>query len=105
MGAAPGEPGTEVGGSAAELHDIHARNISRERVEFVLGDAEDAPRDLLAGPRPRTQGGVQRCVDLVPVDAVTGDVLRQLVFGHRRIVASWVAHQKGASAKESADPK
>jgi hypothetical protein len=69
-GTPPGEPGTEVGGSATKLHDVHARYIGRERVELVLGNAEDAPGDLLAGPRPGARGGVQRCVDLVPVDAV-----------------------------------
>jgi hypothetical protein len=46
----------------------------------------------------------QRCVDLVPVDAVAGDVLGQLGFGHRRIVASPVARQAGESAKASGWP-
>jgi hypothetical protein len=87
-GTAPGEPGTEVGGSSTELHDVYARYIGRERVKPVLGDAKDAPSDLLAGPRLGARGGVQRCVDLVPVDAIAGDVLGQLGFGHRRIIAS-----------------
>src|SRR4029453_2250972 len=33
-GAARGEPGPEVAGSATELHDIQARHIGRERVEL-----------------------------------------------------------------------
>jgi hypothetical protein len=34
---APGEPGTEVGGSATEPHDVHARHIGRERVVLASG--------------------------------------------------------------------
>jgi hypothetical protein len=104
VGTTPGEPGTEVGSSATEFHDVHSRYIGRERVELVLGDAEDSPADLLAGPRPGARGGVQRRVDLVPVDAVAGDVLGQLRFSHRRIVASPVACQARESAKESGWP-
>ena len=103
-GTASGEPGTEVGGAATEFHDVHARYIGRERVELVLGNAEDAPGDLLAGPRPGARGGVQRCVDLVLVDAVAGDLLGQLGFGHRRIVASPVARHACESVTESGWP-
>jgi hypothetical protein len=58
VGPAPGEPGTEVAGSATELHDIQACHIGRERVELGLGDTEDAPGDLVPGPRP----GARDCV-------------------------------------------
>jgi hypothetical protein len=44
-------------------------------MELGLGDAEDASSEPVAGPRPGARGGVQQGVDLVPIDAVVGDVL------------------------------
>ena len=56
-GAAPREPGGEVRGAAAELDDVEAGDVT-EHVQLRLGDAPDAPRDLV--DRPVRRGALVR---------------------------------------------
>ena len=81
--AAAGEPGGDVGRAAAELDDVEAVDVA-ERAERRLGDAEDAPGDLLA--RPRVARAARRCTRRSPSSRPRGCGARRRRGrdGHRR---------------------
>ena len=75
--AAPGEPGRHVGGAAAELDRVKARDPI-DQVELRLRDAPHAPRGVL-GPAPLAGGDVAGR-EPIPVGPVAGDVVGQVVL-------------------------
>ena len=87
IGPSPGQPGREIGGAAAELDDVHAVEVCRERLNLHLGNLQLAPGDVLLGPRANRVPGEVGCL-AVPLGAILQHMVGQVCHGHA-VVAPW----------------
>ena len=94
--AAPGEPRRDVGGAAAELDHVLARDVA-EQLHLGLGHLEDPPGDLVGSPSCARRRGRTR-PPTRPRLPVAGRVLGQ-VFRHRQI--SSIGHDRAHSVSSA----
>ena len=95
-GAAPGEPGGDVRGAAAELDDVEPVDVA-ERAERASGTSEDAPGDLGLGPAARARR--RRCTRRSPASSPRGCAAR------RRRARTSAGPQTRPSGKNSASSR
>ena len=86
-GAAPGEPGGDIAGAAAELDRVASLELPRKQPDVRLRHPEDPPGRLFRRPVTPPVGDVVRR-QVVPVGAVAryvfGEVLHVPSLGRRR---------------------
>jgi hypothetical protein len=95
-GAAPGQPGREVRGPAAQLDHVQAADVP-EHAQVALGHVEDAPRDLIGQPGPVRAVVRVRRVDPGPRLPVGGDggvIARRPGVTRRRAVLAGRRHRR-----------